>query len=189
MNIFHVSDTHFGHRRILDYCPKSRGWLGDIETHDEYLIQAWNERVRPGDLVYHHGDVAFCKNAEDFLRRLHGQKHLIIGNHDRGMSHVKAAGLWRSVRDLRLVRQDKQAFVLCHFPLLVWEEKQRGAIMLHGHCHATLPAAVQAPVRRMDVGVDTRADLAPWALEEILDIMRNREDTPVDVHGRNHETR
>lgn len=25
--------------------------------------------------------------------------------------------------------------IMCHFPMLSWEHKDKGSIMIHGHCH------------------------------------------------------
>ena len=56
-----------------------------IQEHDEKLIYNWNSVVKPGDKVYHLGDVTFG-DKERYIgsihNRLHGQKHLIVGNHD-----------------------------------------------------------------------------------------------------------
>ena len=24
---------------------------------------------------------------------------------------------------------------MCHFPMLSWEHKDKGSVMIHGHCH------------------------------------------------------
>jgi calcineurin-like phosphoesterase family protein len=58
--------------------------FSSVEEMDEHMIQQWNKTVKPGDIVYHLGDV-FMGPKEKFLEnfaRLHGAKRLVVGNHD-----------------------------------------------------------------------------------------------------------
>jgi len=88
-DIWLISDTHFGHSNILGFRDKDdnliRGNLfSSVEEMDEYMITQWNRYVKPGDIVYHLGDL-FFGNKETFLsnfKRLNGKKRLIVGNHD-----------------------------------------------------------------------------------------------------------
>jgi len=45
----------FSHRGIITYANRP---FASMEEMDEVLVQRWNERVRPGDRVYHLGDFA-----------------------------------------------------------------------------------------------------------------------------------
>ena len=58
------------------------------------LIRRWNDRVQPGDTVYHLGDFAMGPrdNIGDYRRRLQGRIVLVRGNHDRSVSAMLAAG-------------------------------------------------------------------------------------------------
>jgi calcineurin-like phosphoesterase family protein len=88
-DIWLISDTHFGHSNILGFRDKDanliRGNLfSSVEEMDEYMITQWNRYVKPGDIVYHLGDL-FFGDKETFLsnfKRLNGKKRLIVGNHD-----------------------------------------------------------------------------------------------------------
>ncbi len=79
--IYLISDTHFGHRNIIEYEKEFRPF-STIEEHDEALIDYWNETVTPQDIVYHLGDFAFGKRNVPIAEKLNGNKHLIMGNHD-----------------------------------------------------------------------------------------------------------
>ena len=170
MNLFFTADTHFGHRRILEFCPETRPY-DSIEHHDEMLIQRWNEVVKPEDHVYHLGDVSFAKPGPTagILYRLNGHIHLVLGNHDRGLARDRFTEV-QSYIDLRI---GKTHLVLFHFPIESWDQDRRGSIHLHGHTHGNLGShhSIKEKKRRLDVGVDTRSQNYPWALEEILEVL------------------
>ena len=45
--------------------------------------------------------------------------------------------------------------VMCHYPMVTWNQKPRGSIMLHGHSHGKLDDYnAQSPDLRFDVGID-----------------------------------
>lgn len=55
MNFF-TSDLHLRHSNILSIRSM---FNGDIETHDEFLIDRFNQRVRNKDEVYILGDLSY----------------------------------------------------------------------------------------------------------------------------------
>lgn len=61
--------------------------------------------------VWHLGDFALSATPERYLRRLNGQVHLVAGNHDG--DRVRGLG-WASVREMGLVREDREAVFCCH---------------------------------------------------------------------------
>ena len=76
--VFLVSDTHFGHAGVCrftrnDGVTKLRPWDNSDEM-DEFMVEAWNERVRPNDKVYHLGDVVINRKSLGIMRRLNGDK-------------------------------------------------------------------------------------------------------------------
>jgi len=86
--IWFTSDTHFGHFNIIEYCHRP---FKTVQYMDKMLIDNWNEKVKPGDTVYHLGDFCFKKSSEapdgnvwDFYRKqLNGDIIFIKGNHDK----------------------------------------------------------------------------------------------------------
>lgn len=82
---YFISDLHFGHERLLT--------LGDgrpfktIEKHDKTIIDNWNKKVEPNSIVYILGDIFFKKykveDMERIFNSLHGEKRIILGNHDK----------------------------------------------------------------------------------------------------------
>ena len=80
--VFIVADTHFNHKKILEY--ENRPY-GSVEEMEKSLIRNWNSVVGKEDTVYHLGDFGFCNidSTSSILSRLNGNKNLIMGNHDR----------------------------------------------------------------------------------------------------------
>lgn len=179
-----TSDTHFGHANILihDHRPFS-----SIEEHDNGLIANWNERVAPGDVVFHLGDVAWhrqARNIDTLLRQLHGTKILITGNHDE-RSVTQAKG-WAKVTPYHELTTEGHKLILFHYPLAVWNRSHHGSWALHGHCHGTLPVDLNA--MRLDVGTMCW-NYTPVSFEQIAHAMSHHRWVPVDGHGRTPQTK
>lgn len=44
---------------------------------------------------------------------------------------------------------------MCHFPMLTWEHKEKGSVMVHGHCHGKVDKINEdSKDLRVDVGID-----------------------------------
>lgn len=130
-----ISDTHFGHAKILGY--EGRPW-DDIDEHDEALIARWNSVVEEGDTVWHLGDVALKSPSKEYkalvhriIPRLNGRKRLVMGNHDRGRS----ATWWINVGFREAIKYPRaivvDGIVLSHVPM-----PDLGMPNIHGHLHS-----------------------------------------------------
>jgi len=175
--VWFTADTHFGHAAMLrpDYCDRP---FFSVEEMDHMLLRAWVAHVKPGDRVYHLGDVAL-RDFDAIADKLPGQLYLIIGNHDskRTIRHPR----WIWAREAAYIMVASQKIHLSHYPFETWRNAHHGAWHLHGHSHGNLlPRG-----RRMDVGVDTRPDFAPWSFEQIAAIMAGRQYVQVDHHIEN----
>jgi calcineurin-like phosphoesterase family protein len=177
--IWFTSDTHWGHANILKYDNRP---FASIEEHDEALVANWNRVVRPGDVVYHLGDVAWYHqviNVEVLLGRLHGTKILILGNHDE--KTVKRATGWAKVTPYHEISVNGQKIVLFHYRMVVWNRSHHGSWALHGHSHGTLPVNLQA--RTFDVGTMCW-NYHPISYEQVAEEMQRHSFIPVDGHGK-----
>jgi calcineurin-like phosphoesterase family protein len=173
MSIFFTSDTHFGHDNIIRTCKRP---FSNAQEMDEALIARWNERVRPGDTVYHLGDFTFRNStgADAYLARLNGKIHLVAGNHDTE-TLAKHANLFASVNLILEVNVRDQRLVLCHYPMREWHGSWRQAWHLFGHVHGRLnhePFGFS-----LDVGADSH-DFRPWSIEEIGAVFATRPNNP-----------
>lgn len=159
MKTFFTSDPHFGHSNIIKYCNRP---FQSSKEMDDALIANWNSKVGVQDKVWILGDVFFCdqSRAKEILSCLNGQKHLILGNHDKLIRNQKPVqDMFTAIYpELHQENIDGVTVVMCHYPMLTWNRAHRGSYMLHGHCHNTIP--FDKRWRRLDVGVDAH-DYAP----------------------------
>lgn len=158
MTTYFTSDTHFGHANIIRYCNRP---FRDVTEMNEALIERWNGRVRPGDTIFHLGDFGFGsqQNLQAVLDRLQGDKHFILGNHDKTGRTLKG---WGSVQHYRELSLEGARLVLFHYGARVWNGSHHGSLMLYGHSHGTLPGDSQS----LDVGTDCW-EYTPVTLEQI----------------------
>lgn len=175
--IFFSSDIHFGHKNIIHHANRP---FGSVEEMNESLVERWNSTVGPRDVVYFAGDFSFARaeETEKFFKALNGMKHLIVGNHD-GNSTKRLP--WASVSDIKEVSIDGNKFVVCHYPMEVWNGSHRRAFHVHGHSHGTLETKIAG---RADVGVDCHPELKPFSVEEFIASAAHQNASPRDHHGR-----
>lgn len=131
-NIWFISDTHFGHRNIINYCRPQYVSLDDMEAD---IIARWNATVAPADLVYHLGDFAW--KPQDALRvrpQLNGTIRLIVGNHD-DIPALASTGLFQRIELWRQFRE--HGFSATHIPMRS-DQMRHGQANLHGHVHGNL---------------------------------------------------
>ena len=160
MTTWFTSDLHFGHRNIIEYC--NRPWA-TVEEMDAGLIENWNSRVKPMDIVYVLGDFSLHHKAarlDEKLEKLNGFKHLVRGNHDNRRSSKNAKG-WLSVNEMIDTEVDGFKIRMMHYKLEDWRGTR---ILLHGHSHSKDPIT---GIYSYDVGVDGN-NYAPITLSEIL---------------------
>ena len=132
--VYFIADTHFGHTNVLRLCNRP---FETVEQMNEMFIENWNRRVTGRDSIYVIGDLFFrCEDPDAILRRLHGKKHLIVGNHDSSwMSKVDARKFFQSVELMKVISDGEHAMTLCRYPLLSWKHAKT-SYMIHGHIHA-----------------------------------------------------
>lgn len=192
--IFYISDLHFGHANVLNY--DSRPWT-NVDEMNKDMIYLWNQRVGKRDTVYILGDFSMTlsiKEAKDIVNQLNGNKHLIRGNHD--IRKAEFEELFESVQDYKEVAdtvtidgypENTPVRVICsHYFMPFYNKNLRGAIMLHGHTHASREAVLEDEIKAELRKVGHRCEAynvgavylnyAPRTLEEII-ALQNRKVT------------
>ena len=131
--VFLVSDTHFGHAGVCRFLrndgTKLRPW-DSPEEMDEYMVEAWNKKVRPNDKVYHLGDVVINRRALKILALLNGDKVLIRGNHDI-FRDTEYRHYFREIRAYHVMN----GMILSHIPIHS-DSLGRFGTNIHGHLHS-----------------------------------------------------
>jgi calcineurin-like phosphoesterase family protein len=158
-NIWFTADTHFGHCNIIRYCNRP---CKDADEMDALMLARFCEVLRPGDVLYHLGDVCHTTfNSARFFGGLPTKEiHLIYGNHDK-VNILKHPNI-RWAGEIKRISIEGQGVTLFHYAMRTWANKGRGAFQLYGHSHGSLPGLG----RQMDVGVDTN-NFYPYSWEEI----------------------
>ena len=177
-SVFLVSDTHFGHAGVChftrnDGVTKLRPF-DTPEEMDEFMVEAWNKKVKPNDKVYHLGDVVINRRSLSIMDRLNGDKVLIRGNHDI----FKDEDYRKYFRELRAYHV-MNGMILSHIPIHS-ESLGRFGVNIHGHLHAN---RVMRPARVLEEFIDhgcttideryhcvcvEQTDFAPILFEDVI---------------------
>lgn len=202
--IYVTSDPHLGHQR--DFVWKVRGYNSSDEHTNDWFNKT-NAIVQPNDILICLGD--FCLNTpfskfNEYLSRINCQNlYCLWGNHNNpheksvynvGMGNNFVRGLpvmnypfeYRNMVYLPHYVEaalNGQFAILCHYPISVWNEMQKGAWMLCGHSHYGFEQsrAESLTGKILDVGWDGHK--APWSLKEIAAVMAKKGFNKVDHHG------
>ena len=170
--VFLVSDTHFGHAGVCRFLrndgTKLRPW-DNPEEMDEYMVEAWNKKVRPNDKVYHLGDVVINRRALKILALLNGDKVLIRGNHDI-FRDTEYRHYFREIRAYHVMN----GMILSHIPIHS-DSLGRFGTNIHGHLHSNR-VMVTDPFGHRPPMVDVRyhcvcveqTDFAPILFEDVI---------------------
>lgn len=175
--IFFVSDTHFGHRNIIEFCNRP---FNSVEEMDEKLIENWNSVVKPNDWVFDLGDFAFAPKHRwtELLSELNGRHILILGNHDiTRWPGDNIMRLFYRVEQQMILKIDGRTVYLNHYPFLCYGGSYRhpneAVYALHGHVHSGPNCGGKdcdrLPMRfpyQYDVGVDNN-NYTPISWEQV----------------------
>jgi len=178
-DIWVISDTHLLHENILKFKDGATGNLvrgnkfSNVNEMDEFMLEKWNSVVKPGDIVYHLGDV-FIGDKENFKKmwpKFNGSKRLIVGNHD-DIKFLSSGGFFQKVQMWRMFPEFGLMF--SHVPLhesnllrLVdkagrYPEDCIKLLNCHGHIHQN--PSPEGPYRNMSVEA---IDYTPVNIEEL----------------------
>ncbi|MCI0556690.1 MAG: metallophosphoesterase family protein [Anaerolineae bacterium] len=182
-DMWFISDTHLNHANILEYCDRP---FKTVKQMDEAMIQRWNEKVHPKDLVVHLGDVGFhYENLFKIIPRLNGYKQLVLGNHDWGPARMEALGfecLTLSLNDHAVIKWSGREIILAHRPrdIPTWTPNDK-RVRLCGHEHTNAPQFIRwvrdkndeaRPICALNLCVE-HWDYSPVHVDEVLSVYDN----------------
>ena len=186
-NLFFCSDLHFGHKNILRYTDRHirygepleglvkenmDHWKSVVARMDEDIVSQWNSVVTPDSTVILLGDNGFLSKGRltDYLERLNGEIHLVVGNHDEHLPDRFA-----SVTYYLEAMVDGQGIVFSHYPFYRWAGCSKGSWHLHGHEHGNIRTHEHSKTYKiMDVGIDCHPEFRPFSMSEVRSVMNNR---------------
>lgn len=163
-----ISDHHFGHTNIIEYCDRPFSTVGEMDTT---LLDRHYETIESDALLLHLGDVAMDmqdgRETIEYFQRLDGDL-LIRGNHDVGLDPEDAPF---PVLDSCVVAHGEYTFYCTHRPEDIPDDWEGWA--LHGHAHnndtETYPF-VAYDERRVNVSSELLA-FRPLSLETITSLL------------------
>jgi len=175
-HIWFTGDLHGDHAKIVSIChrpvPLTEGLDISIpeqkrrinELHNDWLIrEVYNKYIDKRDEVYILGDITMSpkQEAEKFIDKLHGNKHLILGNYDKNIAHSTRFSEITQLKDFTYSRFGLNLhIVLSHYPVISWNRKIHGSFHVFGHVHGRL-ANIDTILEEFmgfswDVGIDNK---------------------------------
>ena len=142
---YYIADCHFFHGNLNERMD-CRGFES-AEAMNEYMINQWNQKVRPNDEVVILGDFS-CGKAEEtneICRRLQGRLYLVEGNHDYYLKDRKFdLSRFEWVKSYAELHDEGRKVILSHYPTMAYngqfhmnKEGEPLTYMLYGHVHNT----------------------------------------------------
>lgn len=167
---FYTADLHLGHAAILKHCSRP---FPSVDAMDAHILKTLQAMVGPKDNLWIVGDFAYRTktDVQTYFEKIPGQKHLVTGNHDD--KKIQRLG-WASIRDMGLVKDGKDRFYLCHYPMMTWPGSRYGTLHLFGHVHNHFAGTD----RSMNVGVD-HWDFAPADKDSIAARVKTQSKMPL----------
>lgn len=170
--ILFTSDLHLGHANIIKHCNRP---FQTVEEMDEFILEKWNAKVRPNDTVYILGDLMFRNKRppEEYLSRMPGKKHLVVGNHDKAwMKKVDLEEWFESVEMMRFMSDGQRKLTMCHYPMMSWPFSNHEGWMVYGHIHDNTAMDYWPLIARSDRMLNAGADIngfEPVTFEEMAE--------------------
>ena len=185
---YFIADLHIGHKNALAF--DNRPYV-DIETHDNDIVRRWNKAVGIDDDVWILGDFSWYNATKtiEFYRRLNGNKHLCIGNHDKKLLRNKEVrDLFVEIVDYKEIQISKDCgIVLSHYPIPCFNNHYYGWYHLYGHTHDSFEEKMMSHVaylmetlygkkcNMLNVGIMHKyMDFAPISLEKAMMLIEEK---------------
>lgn len=128
MKYWIVTDTHFAHDKIRDFCGRPEGF-------EFKILNALAKAVKPEDILIHLGDICWGDQEKwHTLLEQHApcKRWLVRGNHDKNTDTWYLSHGWHWVGMSCTIRMFGGSILFSHKPLIdngfTWN--------IHGHFHA-----------------------------------------------------
>lgn len=112
--------------------------------HDKLIKENWNRVVHNNDNVYILGDIGREGGNKDneylceIISTLKGNKILVQGNHEK-LNDNRLRQLFKEIIPYKEIADNyngiNHKLILCHYPILFWNNQHKGWLHLYGHVH------------------------------------------------------
>lgn len=145
--LYVMSDLHIGHENVIKFDNRP---FTSLEEMNNSIINDLKTKLKPEDILIDLGDMFWDMNWMDckkILDEIPVEKfYKTPGNHDKDSLYFgEQAKLYdcftqmSDIIDLRVRWQGKGYRIsLSHYPLIDWNHKFRGSLMVHGHTHGSI---------------------------------------------------
>lgn len=155
---YYISDLHFSHKNVTNEGSNfDNRPFATLEEMHSVIKENWNNAVTNADHVYILGDLAWKENEDmiSFISTLKGNKHLILGNHDK-CTDQRYRQLFVEICNYKEINDKANGkeyrIVMSHYPMAFWnhqhhyrkdgEEHNVWAIQLYGHVHNSIEETI-----------------------------------------------
>lgn len=131
MNYWLVTDTHFGHLRIVtDFGFRPKGF-------EDLIIKNIQRDVKADDVLIHLGDISFDNDAfwHEQLKSINCARWLVLGNHDKRSAKWYLEHGWHFVAESFILNVFGCKILFSHVPKV----DSGYGINIHGHFHDNDP--------------------------------------------------
>ena len=147
---------------------------------NEAIVERWNQKVQPSDVVFILGDVMLGDNDKGigYISRLNGKLYVIRGNHDTDtrVTLYRESNHILEVYNAYYLRYNGYHFYLTHYPCLTGnlekETLKQMTLNLSGHTHSKNKFFYDLPYV-YNVAMDAH-NCAPVSIDEIIEDMKNK---------------
>ena len=190
--LWFMSDLHYNHENVIKF---NRRPFESVKEMNWHIEQELITKVGPGDILFDMGDL-FWKTDETTMKNVISlaspkEWYKILGNHDNYNVYRKSyiGTLFTLLSDILEINVDHEGrnyrLTLCHYPMISWNGKARGTLMIHGHCHGNIDNInTESTDLRVDVGFDgalaKKTGSFLISFEDILEYMKEKAGGSLD---------
>lgn len=124
-----ITDTHFNHEKVKEYCGRPDDF--------EFKIENGLKLILPEDVLIHLGDICIGDDEnvhKKYIKPLKCKKWLVRGNHDRKSDGWYLANGWDAVSHGIFLDRFGKKIYLSHMPFPIQPPFD---VNIHGHLHNT----------------------------------------------------
>ena len=190
--LWFMSDLHYNHENVIKF---NRRPFENVKEMNWHIEQELITKVGPEDILFDMGDL-FWKTDETTMKNVISlaspkEWYKILGNHDNYNVYRKSyiGTLFTLLSDILEINVDHEGrnyrLTLCHYPMISWNGKARGTLMIHGHCHGNIDNInTESTDLRVDVGFDgalaKKTGSFLISFEDILEYMKEKAGGSLD---------